>query len=120
MSYEHGYCRVECVECSKVCPSGAILPITRAEKTSIQIGRAVWSSDLCIVNTDSQQCDNCFRQCPTGAIQMVSKDPKDSSGLKIPIVDEYRCIGCGACENLCPARPVSAIHVEGYSVHNKI
>lgn len=120
MSYEHGYCRVECVECSKVCPSGAILPITKAEKTSIQIGRAVWSSDLCIVNTDSQQCDNCFRQCPTGAIQMVSKDPKDSSGLKIPIIDEYRCIGCGACENLCPARPVSAIHVEGYSVHNKI
>ena len=35
-----------------------------------------------------------------------------------PVKDE--CIGCGACENLCPARPFSAIYVEGYSVHHDI
>ena len=28
-----------------------------------------------------------------------------------------RCIGCGACENLCPSRPYSAIHVNGLQVH---
>ena len=32
----------------------------------------------------------------------------------------YGCIGCGACENLCPARPFSAIYVEGHEVHRKI
>ena len=28
-----------------------------------------------------------------------------------------RCIGCGACENLCPARPFIAIYVEGHARH---
>lgn len=74
----------------------------------------------CIVNADGMQCDNCFRQCPTGAIQMVAKDPKDPKSLKIPTVDVARCIGCGACENLCPARPVAAICVEGNPSHNSI
>ena len=27
------------------------------------------------------------------------------------------CIGCGACENVCPARPLTAIHIEGYQTH---
>lgn len=103
-----------------MCPAGAILPIFPEEKASTQIGRAVWTASRCIVNTDGMQCDNCFRQCPTGAIQMVAKDPKDPKSLKIPTVDVARCIGCGACENLCPARPVAAICVEGNPSHNSI
>ena len=120
MSYERGYCATDCVECSKVCPAGAILPISTAEKSSLQIGRAAWHKERCIVNTDDVQCDNCFRQCPTGAITMVAQDPKNRKSRMIPTVDEARCIGCGACENLCPARPVAAICVEGNSVHNSI
>ena len=120
MSYEDGYCRVECNECSKVCPAGAILPISLPEKVSTQIGKAVWAEAKCVVNTDKLQCDNCFRQCPTGAIQMVAKNPKNPRSLKIPVIDQSRCIGCGACENLCPARPISAIRVEGNSVHKQI
>ncbi len=120
ISYESGYCAIECVECSKVCPTAAIKPITPAEKSSTQIGRAIWVADRCIVNTDKVACDNCYRQCPTGAIQMVAKDPKDQKSPMIPIVNENRCIGCGACENLCPARPISAIYVEGNSVHTQI
>ena len=30
------------------------------------------------------------------------------------------CTGCGACEHLCPVRPLSAIHVEGHEVHKMI
>ena len=120
LSYEHGYCAVECVECSKVCPAGAIEPITPAQKSSLQIGRAVWHSDRCIVNTDNMPCDNCFRQCPSGAISMVAKDPKNPKSPKVPVVDEARCLGCGTCENLCPARPLAAMCIEGVSVHNSI
>lgn len=40
--------------------------------------------------------------------------------LKIPVVDTERCIGCCACENLCPARPFSAIYVEGHERHRTI
>jgi formate hydrogenlyase subunit 6/NADH:ubiquinone oxidoreductase subunit I len=38
-------------------------------------------------------------------------------GVQVPAVDANKCIGCGACENLCPARPFSAIYVEGNEQH---
>ena len=47
-SYERGYCRPECTRCSEVCPAGAILKIDAAEKSSVQIGRAVWIKENCI------------------------------------------------------------------------
>ena len=119
-SYERGYCRPECTKCSEVCPTGAIKPITKEEKTAIQIGHAVWVAENCIVNSDNQKCGNCARHCPTGAIQMVPKDSNDPKSLQIPVVNEERCIGCGACENLCPSRPFSAIYVEGHEVHREI
>ena len=119
-SFERGYCRPECVKCSEVCPTGAIKPITKEEKTAIQIGHAVWIADNCVVNRDNEKCDNCFRHCPTGAIQMVAKNPDDKKSPKIPVINTERCIGCGACENLCPSRPFSAIYVEGHEVHREI
>lgn len=117
MSFERGYCRPECVKCSEVCPAGAIKPITTAEKSSVSIGYAVFLKDNCVVNTDNVNCGNCARHCPVGAIQMIAKDPNDRYSLKIPAINTERCIGCGACENLCPARPLSAIYVEGREVH---
>lgn len=117
MSYERGYCRPECTRCSEVCPAGAILKIDKAEKSSIQIGHAVWVKDLCIPLTDKQECGNCARHCPVNAITMVPSDLSNPDSLKIPAVNEARCIGCGACENLCPARPLSAIYVEGHERH---
>ena len=120
MSYERGYCRPECTNCSQVCPAGAIRPITVEEKSSIQIGHAVINLDNCVVNTDGVKCGNCARHCPVGAIRLVRKNPDDPKSLMIPTVDEARCIGCGACENLCPARPFSAIHIEGHEVHREL
>ena len=119
-SYERGYCRPECTKCSEVCPTGAIKPITKEEKTAIQIGHAVWIAENCIVNADGEKCGNCARHCPTGAIQMVPKDANDPKSLQIPVINAERCIGCGACENLCPSRPFSAIYVEGHEVHREI
>lgn len=119
-SYEVGYCRPECVRCSEVCPAGAIKLIDVAEKSSIQIGHAVWTRELCVPIKDGQECGNCARHCPSGAITMVPLDADDPKSLKIPVVNEELCIGCGACENLCPSRPISAIHVEGHEVHRTI
>lgn len=120
MSYERGYCRPECTKCGEVCPTGAIKPITRAQKSATQIGHAVWIKKNCVPLTDGVECGNCARHCPTGAITMVPLDPNDEHSLKIPAVNEARCIGCGACENLCPARPFSAIYVEGHEVHREV
>ena len=120
MSYERGYCRPECTNCSLVCPAGAIKPISVEEKSSIQIGHAVVNLDNCVVNTDGVSCGNCARHCPAGAIKLVRKNPDDKNSLRIPVVNEERCIGCGACENLCPARPFTAIHIEGHEVHREL
>lgn len=120
MSYERGYCRPECTRCGEVCPAGAIHRITRAEKSAISIGHAVWVRDNCIVVADGHKCGNCARHCPTGAISMVPMDADDRNSLKIPVVDTEKCIGCGACENLCPARPLSAIYVEGNHRHREV
>lgn len=120
MSYERGYCRPECTRCSEVCPAGAIRPITAAEKSAIQIGHAVWIKKNCIPLTDGLECGNCARHCPTGAIQMIPSDTHNPDSIKIPAINVERCIGCGACENLCPARPFSAIYVEGHKTQRPI
>ena len=120
MSYERGHCRPECNRCSVVCPAGAIKPIDLEEKSSIQIGHAVWIKKNCVAITDSVECGNCARHCPAGAIEMVMLNEDDEESPTIPVVNESACIGCGACEYVCPSRPFPAIYVEGHEVHKNI
>lgn len=105
ISYAEGYCRTACTRCGEVCPTGAILPLTKEEKTAVSIGVAVVLKDNCI------GCGACARHCPAEAIVMVDGRPA---------VNESRCLGCGACEYYCPARPVTAIYVEGKQIHTEI
>lgn len=120
MSYEHGYCRPECTRCSEVCPAGAIIKVDKAEKSSVQIGHAVWIKKNCVVLTDEVECGNCARHCPSGAIEMVPLDSANEESPMVPAINESACIGCGACEYVCPSRPFSAIYVEGHEVHKHI
>ncbi|MBO7172117.1 MAG: 4Fe-4S dicluster domain-containing protein [Bacteroidaceae bacterium] len=138
VSYERGYCRPECNRCSEVCPTGAIKPITIEERTATQVGHAVWVKELCIPAKEGKPCGNCSRRCPAGAIQLVpandkyrknehgrwiGPDGKQIDGRlvpMIPVVNVEKCTGCGACENLCPVGPQSAIYVEGHDVHREI
>lgn len=113
MSYERGYCRPECTRCSEVCPAGAIRKVSREEKTQYRIGTARVNRSLCVAE-QGVNCGNCAAHCPVGAIKMVKKEDGEA---RIPTVDEAKCIGCGACENLCPARPLSAITVHGRYDH---
>ena len=120
MSYERGYCRPECTRCSEVCPAGAIKLVDQPDKSSIQIGHAVFIQKNCVAVTDGVECGNCARHCPAGAIEMVALREDDDESPFVPAVNEEACIGCGACEYVCPARPFSAIMVEGHEVHRKI
>lgn len=112
MSFDKGFCRPECTRCSEVCPTGAILKITREEKTQYHIGTARVNLEACLSATGETSCGNCARKCPVGAISMVEHD-----GAKVPTVHEEICIGCGACEQYCPVRPISAILVNGKYQH---
>jgi formate hydrogenlyase subunit 6/NADH:ubiquinone oxidoreductase subunit I len=116
MSFERGFCRVNCINCSLVCPTGAIRPITKAQRSTIQVGRAIPDWERCIITTDKVQCTACSRACPSGAAVLVGKEGEP----KRPVVDPERCIGCGACEYLCPVRPLAAIRVEGNLEHRRV
>lgn len=119
MSFERGFCRPECTRCSQVCPTSAIKAIKREDKTAIRIGRAVWIADNCIPVTKGDKCGACAQNCQAEAILMVDYTTSDGRQVQVPTVDAERCIGCGECEYLCPARPFSAIYVEGYTTHHK-
>ncbi|MBO4558040.1 MAG: 4Fe-4S dicluster domain-containing protein [Bacteroidales bacterium] len=120
LRYNDTYCRPECTACSEVCPTGAISKITKEQKSSIQIGHAVWHPELCLAATEGVHCHSCSRHCPAGAITMVDFQTADGAQARVPAVDTAKCIGCGACQALCPARPQSAIRVEGHENHHII
>jgi len=120
MSFERGYCRPECTECGDVCPTNAIGSVTKAQKTSISIAYAVFVKENCIVTKDNVQCRSCERHCPTEAIMLVDREPGNPESLKIPTINNEKCNGCGACEYYCPARPFSAIFLEGHVRHHSI
>ena len=112
MSYEKGFCRPECTRCSELCPSGAIRRITREEKTQYHIGTARVNPELCFMATGKTTCGKCVQACPSGAIKLVPFGEH-----RIPAIAEEVCTGCGACEYLCPVRPISAITVNGKHQH---
>ena len=117
MGFENGYCRPECTTCGDICPAGAIRPIEKEEKLNIKIGTAKVNMDLCFAAKGEARCGNCATHCPNGAIRMVKSEKYPYS---IPVVAEEQCIGCGACEFLCPSRPISAITVDGITRHRNL
>ncbi len=117
MGFERGYCRPECTACGDVCPAGAIRRLDPQQKKTVRIGHAVWNRDLCIAATEGVTCHACERHCLGNAITLVPMDAGDKTSPKVPRVDDAKCIGCGACEHLCPARPMPAMTVEGLAAH---
>jgi len=107
MDFRRGYCLAECARCSEICPTGAIKFLQREQRPYVHVGHAVWKKDLCIRTTNGDACTACVRKCPVQAIHLVKG---------FPVVDREKCIGCGACEHVCPARPLPAIFVKGYEM----
>lgn len=112
MDYITSFCNFECTICGKVCPTGAILELPLEEKKLVQMGKAKFVKENCIVYTKNTACGACSEHCPTKAVKMVPYKDK----LTIPETTDNICIGCGACEYACPTDPKS-IYVEGNPVH---
>jgi ferredoxin len=93
MNYTASYCNFDCVICGQVCPTGAILPLDINIKKQVQIGKAYFAKDDCIVVTKKRDCGACSEHCPTKAVKMVPYEQR----LVVPEVDDKICIGCGAC-----------------------
>lgn len=114
MDYKSGFCNFECNICTEVCPSGAIQSTQLESKKRIQLGKAIFVKDNCVVYTQKTDCGACAEHCPTKAVKMVFDE---TVKLKAPKVDDKICVGCGACEFACPTFPYKAIYVEGNPNH---
>ncbi len=112
MDYSVNYCTYDCTLCGQVCPTGAIKPLSQMEKKLIQIGKAHFTKEDCIVETKKTDCGACSEHCPTKAVHMIPYGK-----LSLPEVDNQYCVGCGACEHACPTKPRKAISVESSVIH---
>lgn len=98
IDFNKGFCRENCIKCSQVCPTSAIKKITINEKHKIKIASAKVVSENCI------HCDLCVKSCPYGAIT--------KEYLKLPVIDEVKCIGCGACKNICSSNTIELFAID--------
>jgi polyferredoxin len=128
-----GYCEHSCVLCGQVCPTGAIQKITEEQKQGvgqkpISIGTAFYDQGRCLPWAMSTPCIVCEEFCPTSpkAIWVEEVDvPKrlpmaqangappamETVHVQRPHVDPSLCIGCGACEKVCPVQDKPAVYV---------
>ena len=113
--FEVSFCSYNCSNCSQICPTGAIQPITVKDRRTVRTGTAEFFRGRCVVKTEGTSCGACSEHCPTQAVHMVPW----KNGLTIPEVDPDLCIGCGGCEFICPVRPNKAIIVNGLKVHER-
>lgn len=114
--FERGFCNYDCTVCSDICPTDALVTLTKEEKHRTQTGRVNFVLENCIVYYDETNCGACSEHCPTQAVHMVPY----KNALTIPEINPEICVGCGGCEYVCPAIPFKAIFVEGLSTHNLI
>jgi ferredoxin len=113
--FDVSFCSYNCSNCSQICPTGAIRPLTVEQRRLVRTGTAEFLADLCVVKTHGISCGACNEHCPTQAVHMVPWE----NGLTIPEVAPDLCIGCGGCEFICPVRPHRAIVVNGLSIHER-
>ncbi len=119
-----GYCEFNCVLCSQVCPTGAIVPLSPAKKVGaapfkepVKIGTAFHDRGRCLpwaMNTDCIVCEEVCPRSPKAIwFETVEKKGKDGKTirLKLPHVDPRLCVGCGICENKCPVHDLPAVRV---------
>lgn len=111
MDFRRGYCLGTCVKCGEICPELAIAKLQTVQRPNVHAGEAIWRKDLCVRTTNGDKCTACVRKCPVQAIHLVQG---------FPVVDRQKCIGCGACEHVCPARPQPAIYVKGYEMQRMV
>ncbi|MDR2405192.1 MAG: 4Fe-4S binding protein [Deltaproteobacteria bacterium] len=105
-----GFCQYDCVECTRVCPTEALLKITVDEKHVMRLAQVRFLRAKCIIIENGTSCGACAELCPTGAVYMADGEIPDRPE---PFLKEELCIGCGACQKSCPVGPMPAIWITG-------
>ncbi len=95
LDLSRGACLHDCNKCSQVCPTGALRPLSLETKQKTKIAEATFHPQTCIVFQESRTCGKCAEVCPTNAITLRKTGA--------PRLNVKLCIGCGACQAVCPA-----------------
>ncbi len=112
-----GYCLFECTECTEVCPSEALKPLSLNEKKTFKIGTAIVDKNLCYTYSDGFTCTVCYDKCPTKekAIKQREIEIWSFTGrltkIKQIYIDPDLCTGCGICEYVCPRTDAPGIYI---------
>jgi ferredoxin-type protein NapF len=106
LRYTDGYCLERCNMCSRVCPSGAITLFDKDAKSQLYIGVARIDVEACLL-TQNRECDRCKMACPYDAITIEAGE--GGAFQMQPRISEERCVGCGACEVICPPRVITTV-----------
>jgi ferredoxin len=99
VSFRSGYCLETCNLCSRVCPTGAITLFSVGAKKQLFMGTAVIHLEDCLL-FNNKECVKCKESCKYEALEFVAKE---NILNMIPVVDKNKCVGCGACEVICPS-----------------
>jgi ferredoxin-type protein NapF len=105
ISFNNGYCLENCNTCSLVCPSGSITLFNKNAKNQLFIGFATIELENCFL-TKNKECDRCKAACSYDAIAIEAVE--GAAGM-LPVVSKDRCVGCGACQLICPPRVIEII-----------
>jgi len=107
VTFDYAYCQPDCNLCTQVCPSGAIVRLSLAEKEKAIIGLARVDMLACFLSQNIE-CAACAGACPYQAIRIDFNEDDYTSTIHI---DPDACNGCGACEVICMTSPAKAIRV---------
>ncbi len=104
---DYKYCLETCNDCTQVCPTGALTPLSLERKNKYIIGVALVDNNVCLTALGKKECDACEHACPYDAVHITWDEDTYNA---YPVVND-KCIGCGACEVVCPTTPIRAIRV---------
>ena len=109
MEYSVGYCEYNCNKCGEVCPTGALKELPIGVKRRTVLGLAQVDKKKCYPWNSGGECLVCEEHCPIPdkAIKRVKRGIGGGRTVECPAVDAELCIGCGICQNKCPADPVA-------------
>jgi ferredoxin len=99
VKFQEGYCLESCNNCSKVCPSGSITSFSISSKKHLRMGRCLLNLTDCLL-IYYKECGKCKIACSYHAISIVRTSDRFNS---IPEINDFLCVGCGACLVICPA-----------------
>ncbi len=104
---DYKYCLETCNDCTQVCPTGALTPLPLEQKNKYIIGEALPDNNICLTALGKKECNACEHACPYDAVKITWDE---AQYIAYPVVND-KCVGCGACEVVCPTTPVKAIRV---------